>query len=49
MMKSWQELDDCQAEMISGGLQRLQQEFAAELAAVSKKPKEIVVVGSKIS
>lgn len=48
----WQELDDSQAELVSGGtldnLQRLQDEFAAELAR-SSKPKEIVVVGSKIS
>ncbi|MFB2938911.1 hypothetical protein ACE1B6_26965 [Aerosakkonemataceae cyanobacterium BLCC-F154] len=47
----WQELDDSQAELVSGGslynLQRLQQEFEAELAR-SSKPKEIVVVGPKI-
>lgn len=44
----WQELNDSQAELVSGGaLQRLQEEFAAELA-ISSKPKEIVVVGSKI-
>jgi len=49
--KIWQELDDSQAELVSGGtlesLQRLQEEFPAELAS-SSKPKEIVVVGSKI-
>lgn len=44
----WQELNDCQAEIISGGLQKLQQEFAPEFAR-SSKPKEIVVVGSRIS
>lgn len=44
----WQELDDCQAEILCGGLKRLQEEFGSELAAFSKKPKEIVVVGSRI-
>lgn len=45
----WQELDDSQAELVTGGgLRRLQDEFAAELAAFSSKPKEIVVVGPKI-
>lgn len=43
----WHELDDDQAEIISGGLQRLQEEFAVELSIYSKS-KEIVVVGSKI-
>jgi hypothetical protein len=44
----WQQLDDDQAEIICGGLKRLQEEFGSELAALSKKPKEIVVVGSRI-
>lgn len=30
----WQELDEYKAEIISGGLQRLQEEFSADLATL---------------
>ncbi|MBH8554779.1 hypothetical protein I8751_20960 [Nostocaceae cyanobacterium CENA357] len=45
----WQELDDCKAEMISGGLQRLQDEFSAELATLGMDFPAINIAQSEIS